>query len=99
MSEQATKGGATVYRGAHEVFRLRTSRKYRRCDYSRDTSWFRACSDIKPGQQYVHVTVYPGHDFVQTDRPQVGACCIACASGYTGMDTLTYVTPPEAGQS
>lgn len=85
---------AKVYRGAHEVFRLRTARKGRRCDYSRDTSWFRFCKPIEPGQQYIHVTVYPGHDFVQTDRPATGACCLACAEGYTGMETIVRALSP-----
>lgn len=89
-----TESDATVYRGANEVFRLRTSRKNRACDYSRDTSWARACTPIRPGQQYVHVTVYPGHDVVETNRPQTGACCLACARGYTGMDDLVSAIRP-----
>lgn len=78
----------TIYRGASQVFRLVTARKGYRCDYSRDDSWFRFCKSIAPGEQYVRVTVYPGHDFVETKVPATGACCLACASGYTGMEEV-----------
>ncbi len=84
----------TVYRGAFEVFRLRTARKGHSCDYSRDSSWYRACKPIQAGEQYVHVTVFPGHDFVRTEHPITGACCLACAGGYTGMDQI--VPTPNA---
>lgn len=96
MNTSGAEKEADVYRGVCEVFRLRTSRKHRRCDYSRDTSWYHVCTPISPGQQYIHVTAYPGHDVVETDRPQSGACCLNCASGYTGMDTLCPL-PPEVG--
>jgi hypothetical protein len=78
----------TVFRGHCEVFRLRTSRWHRRCDYSRDTTWFHPCSGIAPGQRYIHVTIYPGHDYVSVEKPSTGSCCLGCASGYSGMGEL-----------
>ncbi len=80
----------TIYRGACEKFELVTARKSHRCDFSRDTSWFRGCAQtIQPGQKYVRVTTYPGHDVVEVSTPSTGACCLACADGYTHMDTLS----------
>lgn len=79
----------TVYRGACEKFELVTARKSHQCRYSRDTSWFRVCSGtVAPGEQYVRVTTYPGHDVVEVSKPTTGACCVGCASGYNHMDTL-----------
>lgn len=88
--ETERQGGTkpTVYHGHCEVFRLRISRRHRRCEYSRDTTWFHPCSDIAPGQQYIHITVYPGHDFIDVKEPSASACCLGCASGYSGMEDL-----------
>ena len=95
MSESDTQSSeqARVYFGHCETFRLRKSRKDRTCDYSRDTSWFRLCRTIRPGDDYVHVTAYPGHDYVQTKVPTSGACCVVCAEGYAGMDDLVHQRP------
>lgn len=80
---------ATTYRSHAMTARLVTARKGHRCDYSRDVSWGRACRPIAPGDQYVRVTVFPGHDFIECKAPQSGACCLPCAEGYIGLDTLT----------
>jgi hypothetical protein len=81
----------SIYRGHCETFQLVTARKTHRCDYSRDLSWFRACAmHIKPGNKYVRVTVFPGHDFIDVEVPTSGACCVVCAEGYNFMDDLVH---------
>lgn len=80
---------ATVFRSHALTARLVTARKSHPCDYSRDVSWGRACRTVRPGEQYVRVTLFPGHDFVEVKQPTTGACCLACAEGYDGLDSLT----------
>lgn len=98
MSERDALIDATVYRSHAMTARLVTARKSHGCDYSRDSSWSRACHTIQPGEQYVRVTVFPGHDYMETPRPTSGACCLPCAEGYIGLDTLTRPTPPAQPQ-
>lgn len=78
----------TTFRAQGLAAKLVTARKGRPCDYSRDTSWYRACQYIRPGQQYVRVTVFPGHDFLEVKHPETGACCIACAEGYPEFEDI-----------
>lgn len=80
---------ATLYRDHAMTARLVTARKSHHCDYSRDVSWGRACRVyVAPGEKYVRVTVFPGHDMYETDVPESGACCLPCAEGYIGLDRL-----------
>lgn len=80
---------ACIYRDHAMVAKLVTARKGHGCDFSRDTSWARPCRPIQPGDQYVRITIFPGHDFREVRVPETGACCLGCASGYSGLDTLT----------
>jgi hypothetical protein len=84
---------AVHYRAHAYVARLVTARKYHRCAFSRDVSWGRACRDIRSGDQYIRITVFPGHDVIDTDRPVTDPCCLACAHGYDGISSLV---PAEA---
>lgn len=79
---------AATYRSHAMTAKLVTARKSHQCEYSRDSSWARACRTVRPGDQYVRVTVFPGHDFIDTNAPSTGACCLVCAEGYIGLDDV-----------
>ena len=74
-----------VYRGVSEVYRVRTAHKTHRCSHRR---WDTVCVGIEAGDPYVQVTVYPGHDFVETTVPVTSSCCVSCATGWIHMDSL-----------
>ena len=91
---------AATYRDHALVAKLVTARKPHRCDYSRDSSWFRACRDIRPGDQYVRITTFPGHDFIEVTTPVTGACCLPCAEGYefSNLAEVAYLALDSSGK-
>lgn len=50
----------------------RTARKTRRCDTGRER--------IQPGDRYLRLVMFPGHDGNSSGKPQVYATCVSCAT-------------------
>lgn len=74
---------ATVLHDHCHVARLVTARKPHRCVHTSPTGPS-SPHRIMPGQHYVRSTIYPGHDVVDITTPRTDACCLSCASYYSG---------------
>ena len=59
---------------------------------ARKTHWCDSCarwSAIQPGEQYLEGAVFPGHDYIDVDRPTRVRECRSCAERYGRGDRFT----------
>lgn len=71
--------------------RRRVARKKHHCDERRD--WDGCVRTIQPGDVYLEVTLFPGHDTVPVARPTRYAQCAKCS-----LDRIDLLDPISYAQ-
>lgn len=78
---------AVAYNAYPNTAKVITARKSHLCSMAPDVSWGRACRTIRPGEQYVRVTVF----WPARRAPITAAVCAACVDG---CHTLPRIPEP-----
>lgn len=80
---------AVAYNAFPTAMKVVKARKAHHCVVSADVSWGRACHPVRPGEQYVRVTMF----WPWRRAPLVGAVCSACAQDCPTLPRISEESP------